>query len=238
MDVPIPVSAKRCAAVLGLIVAVMVVASLGASLLASVPGQDPFLKEVKESVLRLTSVDGEGNIPAWYSASLLIFCALLLAILAVAEKRHQGRHVAHWLCLSLIFVFLSLDESAQLHELSIIPLRDLFGATGFLHYTWIVPAAICVAVLVIAYLGFLAKLPPRTRRLFLVAGVVYVAGAIGVEAISGKHASVHGRHNLTYQLIITLEELLEMAGAVVFIYALLDYIGHRFPRLSFEVSSR
>lgn len=238
MDVSIPVSAKRCAAVLSLIVAVVVITSLGAGLLSFVPIRDPFLNEVKESVVRLAWVDGEGNIPAWYSASLLIFCSLLLAAITAAEKSHGGRYIAHWLFLSLIFVFLSLDESAQLHELSIAPLRELFGATGFLHYTWIVPAGICVALLVIAYLGFLAKLPARTRRLFLMAGAVYVGGAMGVEAVSGKHASVHGRHNLTYHLIITVEELLEMAGAVLFIYALLDYVGRRFPKLGFEVNGR
>ena len=238
MDVAIPVSAKRCAAALGLIVVALVAASLGASFLSVVPVEDSFLGQVKESVVRLAWVDGEGNIPAWYSASLLLLCSLLLATIAFAHKQQRGGHVLHWVVLSLIFAFLSLDETAQLHELSIAPLRDIFGTTGFLYYGWIVPAGLCVALFGLAYLRFLARLPARTRRLFLLAGFIFVGGAIGVEAVSGKHASLQGEQNLTYHLIITVEELLEMAGVVLFIYALLDYISRQFTKLGFHVTSR
>lgn len=238
MDVAITVSAKRCAAALGLVVVALVAASLGASFLSFVPIEDPFLREVKDSVVRLAWVDGEANIPAWYSASLLLLCSLLLAAIAVAQKSRRGGHVVHWLVLSLIFVFLSLDETAQLHELAIAPLRDMFGAKGVLYYGWIIPAGLCVVLFVVAYLGFLAKLPARTRRLLLVAGATFVGGAIGVEAVSGMHASLYGEQDLTYHLIVTLEELLEMAGIVVFIYALLDYMSRQFTRVGFHVTSR
>ncbi len=234
----ISVSAKQCAVVLSLVVLVLMAASLGASLLSFVPIHDPLLREVRESVVRLTWLDGEGNIPAWYSASLFLLCSFLLAAIAFAQRQHHGGQVVRWLVLSLIFLFLSLDETAQLHELSIQPLRDFFGATGFLHYAWIIPAGICVALFVLGYLSFLAKLPPRTRWLFLMAGALFVGGALGVEAFSGKHASLHGEQNLTYHLIITIEELLEMAGLVVFIYALLDYISRRFTNVGFHVTSR
>ncbi len=238
MDVVIPVSAKRCAAILILIAMLLVAASLGASFLSFVPVHDSFLSEVKESVVRLAWLDGEGNIPSWYSASLLLLCSLLLSLITVAHRKHGSGPVVHWLLLSLIFAFLSLDETAQLHELAISPLRGMFGATGFLYYAWIVPAGVCVALFVLGYLRFLAKLPARTRRLFVAAGAIFVGGAIGVEAVSGMQASVHGEQNLKYHLIITLEELLEMAGLLVFIYALLDHISHQFARVGFHVTSR
>jgi hypothetical protein len=88
---------------------------------------------------------------------------------------------------------------------------------------------------VLAYLSFLARLPARTRRLLLTAGAVYVGGALGVESISGWQAAAHGEHNLGYHLIVTLEELCEMMGVVLFIYALLDYLGTRCARLGFHV---
>ena len=238
MDAAVAVSAKRCAVVLGLGVAVLVAGSLGATFLALGAGVDPFPPEVKESVIRLAWVDGEGNIPAWYSASLLLLCSILLAAITAAHKQQPGGRAAHWLILSAIFLFLSLDETVQLHELSIAPLRSALGATGLLYYAWILPAAVCVALFVLAYLPFLRNLPARTRQLFLLAGAVFVGGAMGVEALSGWHASSHGEHNLTYHLIITLEELLEMAGVVLFIYALLDYAGRQFGKLSFHVSAR
>jgi hypothetical protein len=238
MDVAIPVSAKRFAAALGIIVAGLVAASLGATSLSFLRVDDPFLKEVRESFVRLAWVDGEGNVPAWYSASLLLVSSGLLAVIALAQKHLRRGQVLHWVVLSLIFAFLSIDETVQLHELSIRPLQDMFGATGFLYYAWIVPAGVCVALLAVAYLRFMVRLPSRTRRLFLLAGAIYVGGAIGVEALSGQQASLHGEHNLTYHLIITAEELFEMTGIVIFIYALLDHISRQFTSVEFHVTSR
>jgi hypothetical protein len=238
MDLSIPVSARRCAAALGVIVGLLIAASLGATLLSFVDIEQPFLREMKESLVRLTWVDEEANLPAWFSASLLLLCALLMAVITSLVRQQGGGQVAGWLVLTLIFLFLSLDEIAQLHELSITPLRDRFGATGFLYYAWIVPAALCVILFVLGYLRFLGRLPARTRRLFLLAGAIYVGGAIGVEAVSGQQASLYGERNLTYHVIITLEELLEMTGLVVFVFALLDYIGHQFTRITFHVTTR
>jgi hypothetical protein len=236
MDVAIPVSAKRCAAVLGTITLLLVAASIGASVLSFATIHDPFLSQVRESLVRLAWVDGEANIPTWYSTSLLLVCAFLLATIATAHRADPNGQPVRWLILSLIFGFLSLDETAQLHELSIAPLHEWLGTSGYLYYAWVIPAAICVALFLVLYLSFLANLPERTRRLFLLAGAIFVGGALGIEAISAKQASLHGEHNLTYHLIITLEELLEMAGVIAFIYALLDYLGRQFTRVGFNLS--
>ena len=238
MEVAISVSAKRCAAALGLVVVILIAASLGATLLSFVTLHDPVLSKVRDSVVRLIWVDEEGNIPAWYSASLLLLCSLLLAAIGAVTRHQQRGYVAHWLILSLVFLFLSLDETAQLHERSIEPLRNAFGTTGFLYYAWIVPAGVCVILFGLGYLRFLAKLPARTSRLFLLAGAVFVGGAIGIEAVSAKQASLLGEQDLTYHLIVTAEELFEMAGVVLFIYALLDYIGRQFTRVTFHVAGR
>jgi hypothetical protein len=185
----------------------------------------------------LAWVDGEGNIPTWYSAALLLISCLLLFAIARVHRHNGLGFVRHWLILSLVFLYLSLDETSQLHELSIPPIRSAFGTTGLLYYGWIVPAGICVALLVLSYRRFLRNLPTRTRNLFLLAGAVFVGGAIGIEAVSGLHASVHGEESLSYHLIITVEELLEMSGVVLFIYALMDYMGHQMSRLSFDIGT-
>jgi len=237
MDLAISLSAKRCAMSLVIIMGLMILASLGASLLSFAQIEEPFLREVQESVVRLTWVDGEGNIPAWYSAVLLLLCTLLLATITLGQRSETDGRFAGWLLLTLIFLFLSMDEIAQLHELAITPLRSRFETSGFLYYAWIIPAGIAVVVLTLGYLRFLGRLPTRTRQLFLLAGAVYIGGALGVEAISGKQASLHGEHNLTYHAIITLEELLEMAGIILFIYSLLDYLGRRFTRLTVHLTS-
>jgi hypothetical protein len=238
MDIAILVSAKRCAIALGLVTGLIVAASVGASFLSFVPIHDPLLAHLRDTAVRLTWLDQECNVPSWYSASLLLGCAVLLAIIAAAHRQQRDGNPGRWLILSLIFLLLSLDETAQLHELSITPLRQGFHATGFFYYPWIILGGIAVTLFVVSYLSFLARLPQRTRRLFILAGALFVGGALGVEAISGEQASLHGEHNATYHAITTVEESLEMAGVVVFIYALLDYISRQFTSLRVHVASR
>ena len=236
MDVTIPVSATRCARALAAAVAVITGASICASVLSFVVIQDPVLSHVRDTFVRLTWLDGEANIPAWFSAALLLLAAFLLAAIASAERRVGGQ-AALWSLLAGIFVLLSLDEVAQLHELSIRPLRDHFHATGLLYFTWIVPAGVAATAAAVGYSGFLASLPRRSRSLFLLSGAIYVGGALFVEAISGRQASLHGEHTVAYHLIVTVEELLEMSGVVLFIYALLDHIRRRFSRLTLLLPS-
>jgi hypothetical protein len=50
-----------------------------------------------------------------------------------------------------------------------------------------------------------------------------VGGAIGGEALGGWYASHHGDHNLTYALLVAIEEGLEIAGLTLFLRGLLDY---------------
>lgn len=220
------------------IVLLLVAASVGASYLALVPVASPFLLKVRESVIRLVWLDGECNIPSWFSSCLLFIASVLLGLITLAQRQRRDGFLGRWLLLCLIFAFLSLDETAQLHELSIAPIRDSFHTSGYLLYPWIVPAGIVVALVGLSYLSFLAKLPRDTRRLFVAAAVIYVGGALGVEALSGRQASLEGEHNLAYHMIITIEELLEMTGVVVFIYALLHYISRQFATLRLQISTR
>jgi hypothetical protein len=234
MDVTIDVSPRRWAAALSGAVGLAGAASIGASMLSFVAPEDALLRQIRDSYIRLAWVDGEANLPAWLSAALLLLAGLLLAAIASVHRR-RARQAGYWLLLSLIFVFLSLDEVAQLHELSIRPLREQFHASGFLYYPWIIPASLGVTLLAVGYSRFLIVLPSRTRWLFLFAAALYLGGSLLVEALSAMQASLHGQQTLGYHLIVTVEELLEMSGVVVFLYALLDYLTQRFPRITIHV---
>ena len=83
-------------------------------------------------------------------------------------------------------------------------------------------------------------LPAKTRFTFLAAAIIYLGGAIGFELIGGRYAELHGSHNLSYNMISTVEESLEMAGVIIFIRALLQYIAgkHKEVRFQFDGASR
>jgi hypothetical protein len=60
------------------------------------------------------------------------------------------------------------------------------------------------------------------------AATFYIGGAIGVELIGSHHAELYGYENWTYSMIATLEESLEMAGLIVFIWALLKHCADNY----------
>ncbi len=175
--------------------------------------------------LNLFNLDQELNYPSWYASFTLAFCSLLIAAIASAKKRDNDRYFRHWKNLSLIFLFLSVDEAMSIHELLISrELRHLLHAGGIFYYVWVIPATIFVAVVGLSYLKFLIALPQQIRLLFLLAGGIYVGGALGMEMVSGYWADLYGKNHLSYALIACAEECLEMAGVAVFTHALLSYI--------------
>jgi hypothetical protein len=54
--------------------------------------------------------------------------------------------------------------------------------------------------------------------------------------IGARHAELFGIKNLTYRILSTVEESLEMAGVIIFIWALMVYLADNFReiRLRFE----
>ena len=72
------------------------------------------------------------------------------------------------------------------------------------------------------------RLPDKTRLVFFMSGALYVGGAIGFELIEGCFVEQQRIDNLiyslTYSMLITVEESLEMGGVILFIWALLVYL--------------
>ncbi len=167
----------------------------------------------------------ERNVPAWYSSSTLLLCSILLGLIANHKMREGDGYSRHWVGLALIFVFLSLDEAISLHERLTAPMHLLLGGgSGFFYYAWVVPYMIVVALFLLVYWKFIIDLTPTIRKLFLMAGAIYVGGALGMEMIDGFYMDVYGQ-DLTYELLTTIEEVGEMLGIVIFIYALCYYLS-------------
>jgi hypothetical protein len=181
--------------------------------------------------------DAESSVPTWYSSMALLLAALLLAVIAAVKFPDRDRYRYHWLGLALLFVGLSADEVAMFHEYPIDPLREALNAGGALYYTWVIPGFAFVSLLGLALVGFLRHLPAATRQEMILAAALFVGGALGVEMLSGIQADRQGEQNLTYALIISIEELLEMLGVAVFIGALLGHLATCVSRCTFRFDS-
>lgn len=180
--------------------------------------------EETTEIVRLVHVAEEGNLTTWFSAMLLLVSSLLLTLNAKANHTQGMPYVKHWIFLSLIFFLMSLDEAARIHELTIEPLRALFNASGIFHYAWVILAIPLLVGFALIYAKFIRDLPGKSRLLFIIAGIVYVSAAMGVDMVVGYFISSDSTPRLLEPLAITVEELFENLAIVLFIYALLNHI--------------
>ena len=188
------------------------------------------------SRLGMFDLDQEGNVPTFYASASLLFCGVLLGVITAAKRKQKSKDVVYWLFLSAIFIFLSVDESASLHERLITPIRDAFSTTGIFYYAWVIPYGCFVILMVAIYIRFVFALPKKIRFLFLLSGAVFVSGAIGGEFIGGYWYESYGVDNLTYATITMFEESFEMVGIVIFIYGLLSYLSTELSDVSLSIA--
>lgn len=202
---------------------VLALATIFFSVVGTAVQSAQYLVNYRGPWIELFSLDRELNLPAWYASFSLLLCGWLLFIIAAAKRREADAFVRHWQFLAWVFFFLALDEAVGIHE-SLIFKNLRHSLPAVFHFTWVIPGIVFVAVVGLSMLRFLAHLPPRNRWAFILAGAIYVGGALGMEMIDGYYAAVHGKKNLTYELMTCVEETLEMTGVVVFVHALLTYL--------------
>lgn len=180
------------------------------------------LPALDEEIIALFSLSWEANLPTWYSTALLLACAATLAFIGRADVPGQ---TGYWRLLAAVFLYLSIDEAVGLHE----QLNGLVELGGPFYFSWIIPAGAVVLVLGLAYLRFLGRLPADTRRRFVLAGALYLAGALLMEIPLGLWTEAHGDADLGYALIDFVEETLEMIGATLFLLALVRHAASHGP---------
>ena len=160
-----------------------------------------YVEEVPFLILQLFDLDEENNLPTWWSGFLLLNVAFFVFIAASANRDKTRRY---WFAIAAGFLILAIDEVAGLHESfnsAIVPSWALFGG-------------VLVAVVALAFIPFLLSLQRRLALMFIIAGVIYVGGAIIMELLSEDLDS----DSFAYVLAVALEEGLEMLGALLFLY--------------------
>jgi len=174
--------------------------------------------------VRLFDVGEEANVTSWFSSILLLLSAILLYFISRLKYLDKDSVAMHWTFLSYLFIFLSIDETATIHEMLIKPLREMFHLTGIFYYAWMIIAIPAVLLLAILYKRFVFSLPKNIRNQFILAVIIFLSGALGFEMLGGLFfkTEISGIHVLSF--LITFEELLENLGVVVFISALLNYV--------------
>ena len=168
------------------------------------------IEELPWLVRQLFDVDEEDTLPTWFSAFLLLIVSGFLWLCARRKEISADPWRVYWYILSVGFLLMSVDEVAGIHE----------TLNSVIEPHWTVGGGILVLVIGLCYLPFLLRLPRRTALLFVVAGVVYVTGAIGIEILGNPMDA----DTLEYNLLTLVEEGLEMFGVILFLYGLLNHM--------------
>ena len=220
--------------ILGIILIVVVIANLVACF--------PYMNKVADihGIGRVFSLDGERNIPTAYNVFLLLVPAALLAFITYLHWKQTGKFSWYWAILAFGFTFMSMDEAWTIHEDIIDPLKEKLGNKngthhlGLLYNAWVLPGLGVVLLVAISYIRFLMKLPRKIAIAFFVSGVIYVTGALVIEALDGAYEEVHG-NNFIYKMMTTVEETMEMLGLILFIKALLEYLALTYSDIKFTL---
>ncbi|MCJ8167050.1 hypothetical protein MKJ04_19565 [Pontibacter sp. E15-1] len=173
-------------------------------------------------LIRLFDLDGEANIPAWFSSTQLFVVGALFLLSPNWHKASQLANPWFLLLVGLGFVFLSLDESAVIHERVTKALKDNEWAPRFKggHGIWISIyfsfATLIVLVGVRTILSFFKVYP--IQSVILAAGLAcFLIGGVGMEVLSYWYLRTAENAQL-YSIEVVIEEFLEMAGISTILY--------------------
>ena len=140
--------------------------------------------------------DTEANFPSLYSSLAILFSAALLWLIGNLLNEKKENRSIYWKFLSLVFIFLALDEFASIHEYLIQPMQHLVSQSAvnsdYLYFAWLVPYSLLCLILGVVLFKFFFRLPVRTRILFVIAGFIFLSGAVVMEMVGGKYWAGQG----------------------------------------------
>ena len=179
--------------------------------------EDRWPSDMLDAVMHNFILDAEQNIPTWFSSVLLLLGGAGWLWLASIDKHKSHPDRWRYLALAGMFFYMSCDETAVLHELLSGPIKQRMEVGGLTYHAWtMVGLAVVVTVSVVMW-PMLRRLSPSLRRFALVAGAVYVGGGLVIESLGGALAERTGKQSFRYFLVSTLEETMEMSGAMLLV---------------------
>ncbi len=208
----------------------------------------PAVTENHQTLWSLIDLDQEANLTAWYSSAKLLGLAIISYLIYNAEKNlpdGNTRSSWMWLIVALIFLLLSADETASIHETiantimkqaSIgVDIREtvLGGDTYKDSFAWVLLLAPFILAVSVFFLVFFYKKfsSSKTTLALAVTALACYLLAVGSEAtiyIAPTFAEFTAADTLQYRISIGIEESGEIIGTTLFLLTFLRY------RLSLE----
>lgn len=189
---------------------------------------DLFGFERLKFLARLFSLNAEQNPPSLFSAGALLLTA---AVCGLCARQSNSKENVFWILMAIVFAYLAIDEAVSIHELFTPWSRVIFHASGAFANAWVIPYGIALIVFLFFIFGPLMRLPSETRNGFVLAGILFVTGALGFEMID---AGVRNpafipwmTEKLASPVYMLCEESLEMLGVALALRTCLRHLTQR-----------
>ena len=163
--------------------------------------------------------DYEGNVPTWFSG-ILLFCVSLVAFsIHFITKDTRRLHLYFWMFFGFAYLYLSMDETAQFHEL----------IDTFTQFKWIYLYAPFAGVffLLCLYYFFFSHYSEKAVAFWIIGGLaVYAVGGMGMELIADKFKL----SPLLEFFEVIIEECMEIIGTAMVLVGCLKQFNQEVPQ--------
>lgn len=173
--------------------------------------------------LRHISLDGELNVATWYSSALMLAASMLTLVASRIEPEPKQR--PYWLAIATVMLLMSIDETASFHESFITLLDGWAQYSDYLHFSWVVLGAPFVLLFAAFSIPFLLRLDRNTAVRIVIAGALFVFGALVLEMIDGAIQVRYGAESLAYRMGAMSEDIFELVGMTVFVAAMALHVA-------------
>ena len=192
-------------------------------------GIEPGRSEASRLLYELFDLNGENNVPTWFTSMVWAMAAGLAMVASRCEFSPDALMRLSWSLLGGVFLLLSLDEVGSLHErllgLAGDSLQSALGLADSFYYSWAPMGMLAVILVAGVFVPFLLRIPRGVAARLILAGGVFLSGSLAIETIGSSYEAgwivSTEAFRITWYRLIFVEEVLEMIGAILAVHALL-----------------
>jgi hypothetical protein len=174
----------------------------------------------------------EANIAVWYSSVLLLAGAITALAISVDRAKALAPTIfpLFWKVIAATFAWLSLDETAQIHEVLGPELLRSFDSIPFMADSvrggWMFAWTLVLSPLIVAFvvgMVWAARAWLRLNRLshrLALAGTACWAGVVCTEIVESQMARLSMDRSMEW----VIEEGLEITGTTLFLIAFIEFL--------------
>ena len=192
-------------------------------------GIQPGRSEASRLLFELFDLNGENNVPTWFTSMVWAMAAGLAMVASRREFSPDAHRRLSWSLLGGVFLLLSLDEVGSLHErllgLAGDSLQSALGLADSFYYSWAPMGMLLVLLVGGLFVPFLLRIPRGVAARLILAGGVFLSGSLAIETIGSSYdaglIASTDVFRISWPRLFFVEELLEMIGAILAVHALL-----------------